>query len=176
MRCWAAACAGWLVFTAGCTAVPAPDLSPPGPASAAAALRRARTGQEVRLHQISGGEVAGRLQAAGFAPADTLLVVLIGSRLVTVDPAAVDTVWLRADRPRIAGRGVLLGAAVGAGLALIALAGDCHSCDDPGLGKAIAPYAFAFATSIGALGGSLAAAATREWVRVFPAIRSPRPW
>ena len=44
----------------GCTAVPAPDLAPPGPASAGAALRRER-GREVRLHLLRGDELRGRL-------------------------------------------------------------------------------------------------------------------
>ena len=38
------------------------------------------------------------------------------------------------------------------------------------------PYAFVFATSAGGLIGSIGGAVTPEWTRIFPAVRSPRPW
>jgi hypothetical protein len=170
---WRAA-AGCLALTlvAGCAAVPAPDLSPPGPRSAAIALRRAAAGQEVRLHLREGEEVRGRLR---FQAADSAgIVTPLGLEVVAL--AAVDTVWIHRDRGRLAGQGVLYGLAAGAALAVLLISADCRACDDPGLGRALAPYGFVLAASVGGLMASIGAAAAPEWARTFPAPRPPRPW
>lgn len=163
-----------LVLVAGsaCTAVPAPDLAPPGPASAGAALRRVPAGAEIRLHLAGSGEVRGRLgvltdDSVGVATAD-------GPRLLGLP--AVDTVWVHRDRARTAGRGLLGGVVVGGALALLGMIADCHQCDDPGLGRVVAPYLLAIGASAGALIGSAGAGLAPTWSRAFPAVRSPRPW
>ena len=161
-----------LILVAGCAAVPAPDLNPPGPRSAAAALRRMGPDREVRLHVAGGIDVQGRLR---FQSADSAgILTRAGMRVVSV--AAVDTVWVHRDAGRTAGRGILAGVAAGAALAILLMTSDCHSCDDPGLGRALTPYAFALATSAGGLIGSIGGAMAPEWTRTFPALRSPRPW
>ena len=166
--------AGYLLVmsVAGCAAVPAPDLAPPGPRSAAIALRRTAQGQEVRLHLSDGGEIRGRLR---FQTVDSAGVLTpIGLRVVAL--AAVDTVWIHRDRGRIAGQGIGYGAAAGAALAVLLVSAHCRGCDDPGLGRALAPYGFVLATAAGGLLGSIGAAAAPEWVKTFPAFRAPRPW
>jgi hypothetical protein len=72
--------------------------------------------------------------------------------------------------------GGVAGVAVGAAIAILAFAADCSQCDDPGLGRAVAPYLFGLAATAGALAGSAGAALAPEWSRAFPAVRSPRPW
>lgn len=161
-----------LMLVAGCAAVPAPDLNPPGPRSAAAALRRMGPDREVRLHLADGTDVRGRLR---FQTADSAgVLALPGMRVVSL--AAVDTVWVHRDAGRTAGRGILAGVATGAALAILLMAADCRSCDDPGLGRALAPYAIALGASVGGLIGSIGGAIAPEWTRIFPAARSPRPW
>lgn len=161
-----------LILAAGCAAVPAPDLNPPGPRSAGAALRRVRADGQVRLHLTDGTDVQGRLR---FLTVDSAGVVApAGIRVVSV--AAVDTVWVHRDAGRTAGRGLLVGVAAGAALAILLMTSDCHSCDDPGLGRALTPYAFVLAASAGGLIGSIGGAVAPEWTRTFPAARSPRPW
>ena len=155
----------------GCTAVPAPDLAPPGPASAGAALRRER-GREVRLHLLRGDELRGRLSE--LATDSAWVTTPAGASAVAL--ADVDTVWVHRDPSRTVGRGALLGVAVGAAVAILAFAADCSQCDDPGLGRAVAPYLFGLAATAGALAGSAGAALAPEWSRAFPAVRSPRPW
>jgi hypothetical protein len=169
--CAAARCLS-LTLVVGCAAVPAPDLSPPGPRSAAIALSRAVPGQEVRLHLREGDEIRGRLR---FRAADSAgIVTPLGLRVVAL--AAVDTVWRHRDGGRLAGQGVLYGVAAGAALAVLLISADCHGCDDPGLGRALAPYSFVLAAAVGSLMGSIGAATAPEWVRTFPAPRPPRPW
>lgn len=166
--------AGFLIvmFADGCAAVPAPDLAPPGPRSAAVALRRAARGQEVRLHLSDGDEPRGRLR---FQTADSAgILTSLGLRVVAL--AAVDTVWIHRDRGRLAGQGIRYGAVAGVALAVLLVSSDCRACDDPGLGRAMAPYGFVLATSAGGLIGSIGAAAAPEWAKIFPAVRSPRPW
>jgi hypothetical protein len=90
--------------------------------------------------------------------------------------SVVDTVWVHRDRARTAGRGLLGGVAVGGALALLGMIADCHQCDDPGLGRVVAPYLLAIGASAGALIGSAGASLAPEWSRAFPAVRSPRPW
>lgn len=161
-----------VILVAGCAAVPAPDLAPPGPRSAALALRRVSPGQEVRLHVRDGDEKRGRLF---FQTLDSAGVVTpLGLGVVAL--AAVDTVWVHRDRGRLAGQGVLYGVAAGAALAVLMISADCRGCDDPGLGRALAPYGFALAAAVGGLMGSIGAAAAPEWVRTFPAPRPARPW
>ena len=169
--CAAAGCLA-LTLVGGCAAVPAPDLSPPGPRSAAMALRRAGPGQEVRLHLRDGDELQGRLR---FQTVDSAGVVTsLGLRVLAL--AAVDTVWLHRDRGRLAGQGIRYGMAAGAALAVLMISADCRACDDPGLGRSLAPYGFALASAVGVLMGSIGAAAAPEWLRTFPAPRPPRPW
>jgi hypothetical protein len=161
-----------LILVAGCAAVPAPDLNPPGPRSAAAALRRMGPDREVRLHHAGGTDVQGRLR---FQTADAAgILTPAGMRVVSL--AALDTVWVHRDAGRTAGRGLLAGVATGAALAILLMSADCRSCDDPGLGRALTPYVFALATSAGGLIGSIGGAMAPEWIRIFPAVRSPRPW
>lgn len=161
-----------LILVVGCAGVPAPDLNPPGPRSAAAALRRAGPDREVRLHLVDGNDVRGRLR---FQTVDSAgILALPGMRVVSV--AAVDTVWVHRDAGRMAGRGILYGVAAGAALAILLITTDCHTCDDPGLGRALTPYALGLATSAGGLIGSIGGAVAPEWTRIFPAVRSPRPW
>jgi hypothetical protein len=160
------------MFLAGCTAVPAPDLAPPGPRSAAAALRRAARDREVRLHLSDGEETRGRLR---FETADSAgILTSLGLRVVAL--AAVDTVWVHRDRGRVAGQGIRYGAIAGVALAVLLVGSDCRACDDPGLGRAMAPFGFVLAASAGGLMGVIGAAAAPEWAKVFPAPRAPRPW
>jgi hypothetical protein len=139
---------------------------------AAAALRKVKLGGEVRLHRARAGDMRGRL---GWLTADSA-GISTPAGMMTLDLAAVDTVWVHRDRARTAGRGILAGVAIGGALALLAITADCHECDDPGLGRRLAPYLLAIATSAGALVGSAGAGLAPEWSRAFPAIRSPRPW
>ena len=157
---------------AGCAGVPAPDLNPPGPRSAGEALRRVTQGREVRLHLVDGSCLRGPLR---FQTADSA-GVLTRPEMRVVSVAAVDTVWVHRSVRHLAGQGVRYGAATGAVLAILLITTDCHSCDDPGLGRALAPFAIGFGAGTGWLIGSLGAAVGPEWTRIFPPIRSPRPW
>ncbi len=158
-------------LAAGCTAVPAPDLAPPGPASAAAALHRL-PGRDVRLHFVAGSEIRGRVR--DLSADSARLITAAGDTAVAL--AELDSVWLHRDPSRTAGIGALYGVAIGAAVAILALTADCSHCDDPGLGRALAPYIVAIAGSAGALLGSAGAALAPEWSRTFPAVRPPRPW
>jgi hypothetical protein len=65
---------------------------------------------------------------------------------------------------------------IGGAVALLGLIADCHQCDDPGIGRVVAPYLLVIGASAGGLIGSAGAGLAPTWSRAFPAVRSPRPW
>ena len=139
----------------------------PAQTPAAAAVARLPVGATVRA-AVAGARVTGRVQSAG---PDTLVLALRDGAATPLALAGVDTIWRRAGRAT--GRGAAIGAVVGgvalAGFAALTTPGDCAEGVEcgPSTGDT-ALVAGAVGVAVGALLGAGIGSLKHTWRRVHP--------
>ena len=139
----------------------------PAQTSAAVAAARLPVGATVRA-AVAGARVTGRVQSTG---PDTLVLALRDGAAAPLALAGVDTIWRRAGRAT--GRGAAIGAVVGgvalAGFAALSTPGDCAQGVEwcVGTGEA-ALVGGAVGIAVGALLGAGIGSRKSTWRRVYP--------